>query len=200
MGPSPCIWHTELGCISFPRIIRLQMISSRDVYKIVGDATLHRQTGLCRVSQPICLSIAVTLLVRPKLLQVYLAYWRCTISSDATGAAEVVAGVSGIPALHHLQLVYVPWHTGVAPSPACICSYTISRHTQGRSRCFCKHLFCSFLCHLDAGSRLFCFSSRMSFFMLKIVLVPTPSTFLRRSVFSCISVACRFFFCGRKMY
>ena len=35
----------------------------------------------CRVSQPICWSIAVTLLVRPKLLQVYLAYRRCTISS-----------------------------------------------------------------------------------------------------------------------
>ena len=35
----------------------------------------------CRVSQPICWSIAVTLLVRPKLLQVYLAYRRCIISS-----------------------------------------------------------------------------------------------------------------------
>ena len=46
IGHSPCIWHTELGCIAFPRIIRLQMISSRDVYKIVGDAKLHRQTGL----------------------------------------------------------------------------------------------------------------------------------------------------------
>ena len=44
IGHSPCIWHTELGCIAFPRIIRLQMISSRDVYKIVGDAKLHRQT------------------------------------------------------------------------------------------------------------------------------------------------------------
>ena len=67
--------HTELGCIAFPRIIRLQMISSRDVYKMVGDAKLPRQTGLgssFRVSQPICWSIAVTLLVR----------------------AEVVAGVS----------------------------------------------------------------------------------------------------------
>ena len=119
----------------------------------------------CRVSQPICWSIAVTLLVRPKLLQVYLAYWRCTISSDATGAAEVVAGVSGILALHHLQWRYscgrsccrCIWHTGVAPSPACISSYSISRHMQGRSRCFCEHLFCSFLCHLDAGSRLLLF-------------------------------------------
>ena len=81
IGHSLCIWHTELGCIAFPRFIRLQMISSRDVYKIVGDAKLHRQTGLGRVSQPICWSIAVTLLVRPKLLQVYLSYRRCTISS-----------------------------------------------------------------------------------------------------------------------
>ena len=46
IGHSPCIWHTELGCIAFPRIIRLQMISSRDVYKIVGDAKLHRRTWL----------------------------------------------------------------------------------------------------------------------------------------------------------
>ena len=46
IGHSPCIWHTELGCIAFPRIIRLQMINSRDVYTIVGDAKLHRQTGL----------------------------------------------------------------------------------------------------------------------------------------------------------
>ena len=87
IGHSPCIWHTELGCIDFPRIIRLQMISSRDVYKIVGDAKLHHQTGLCSSFMQ---SIPTVLLEH---------------SSDATGAAEVVAGVSGIPALHHLQLV-----------------------------------------------------------------------------------------------
>ena len=46
IGHSPCIWHTELGYIAFPRSIRLQMISSRDVYKIVGDAKLHRRTWL----------------------------------------------------------------------------------------------------------------------------------------------------------
>ena len=90
IGHSPCIWHTELGCIAFPRIIRLQMISSRDVYKIVGDAKLHRQTGL---GSSFMQSIATDLLEH---------------SSAATGAAEVVAGVSGILALHHLQLVYVP--------------------------------------------------------------------------------------------
>ena len=61
------------------------MISSRDVYKIVGDAKLHRQTGLCSSH-----------IIPTDLLE---------HSSDATGAAEVVAGVSGIPALHHLQLV-----------------------------------------------------------------------------------------------
>ena len=89
IGHSPCIWHTELGCIAFPRIIRLQMISSRDVYKIVGDAKLHRQTGL---GPSFMHSIPTDLLEH---------------SSDATGAAEVVACVSGIPALHHLQLVYM---------------------------------------------------------------------------------------------
>ena len=75
IGHSPCIWHTELGCIAFPRIIRLQMISSRDVYKIVGDAKLHRQTGLCSSFMQ---SIPTDLLEH---------------SSDATGAAEVVACV-----------------------------------------------------------------------------------------------------------
>ena len=87
LGHSPCIWHTELGCIAFPRIIRLQMISSRDVYKIVS--------GRCKIALPdgtwlfvhaeypnrSAGALAVTLLVRPKLLQVYLAYRRCTISS-----------------------------------------------------------------------------------------------------------------------
>ena len=90
IGHSPCIGHTELGCIAFPRIIRLQMISSRDVYKIVGDAKLHRQTGVCSSFME---SIPTDLLEH---------------SSDATGAAEVVADVC-------------IWHTGVAPSPACIC-------------------------------------------------------------------------------
>ena len=88
IGHSPCIWHTELGCIAFPRVIRLQMISNRDVYKIVGDAKLHRQTGL---GSSFMQSIPTDLLEH---------------SIDATGAADVVAGVSGIiPALHHLQLV-----------------------------------------------------------------------------------------------
>ena len=65
------------------------MINSRDVYKIVGDAKLHRQTGL---GSSFMQSIPTDLLEH---------------SSEATGAAEVVAGVSGIPALHHLQLVDV---------------------------------------------------------------------------------------------
>ena len=90
IGHSPCIWHTELGCIAFPRIIRLQMISSKAVYKIVGDAKLHRQTG---PGSSFMQSIPTDLLEH---------------SSDAIGAAEVVAGVSVILALHHLQLVYVP--------------------------------------------------------------------------------------------
>ena len=106
-------------------------------------------------------------------------------SSDATGAAEVVAGVSGILALHHLQLVYVP-----TPS---VGTY---REEADAFVNICSAAFFA----ISMQTRLFCFSSRMSFFMLKIVLVPTPSTFLRRSVFSCISVACRFFFCGRKKY
>ena len=89
IGHSLCIWHTELGCIAFPRIIRLQMISSRDIYNLVGDAKLHRQTGL---GSSFMQSIPTDLLEH---------------SSDATGAAEVVAGVSGIPALPHLQLVNV---------------------------------------------------------------------------------------------
>ena len=80
IGHSPCIWHTELGCIAFPRIIRLQSISSRDIYKIVGDTKLHRQAGL---GSSFLQSIPTDLLEH---------------SSDATGAAEVVAGVSSIPA------------------------------------------------------------------------------------------------------
>ena len=79
----------ELGCIDFPKIIRLQMISSRDVYKIVGDAKLHRQTG---IGSSFMQNIPTDLVEH---------------SSDATGAAEVVAGVSGIAALHHIPLVYV---------------------------------------------------------------------------------------------
>ena len=76
---------TELGCIAFPTVIRLQMIISRDVYKVwaMRNCIARRDLALrsCRVSQPTCWSIAVTLLVRPKLLQVYLSYRRCTISS-----------------------------------------------------------------------------------------------------------------------
>ena len=98
VGHSPCIWHTELGCIAFPRV-RLQMISSTDVYKIVGDAKLHRQTGL---GSSFMQSIPTDLLEQ---------------SSDATDAAEVVAGVSGIPALHHLQqVVYVYFRVWVPDS------------------------------------------------------------------------------------
>ena len=41
IGHSPCIWHTELGCIAFPGIIGLQMISSRDVYS-------REERHLCR--------------------------------------------------------------------------------------------------------------------------------------------------------
>ena len=67
--------------------LSLLMISSSDVYKIVGDSKLHRQTGL---GSSFMQSIPTDLLEH---------------SSDATGAAEVVAGVSSIPALHHLQLV-----------------------------------------------------------------------------------------------
>ena len=95
IGHSPCIWHTELGCIAFPRIIRLLMISSRDVYKIVGDAKLYRQTEL---GSSFLQSILTDLLEH---------------SSDATGAAEVFAGISGIPALHTLQLVNVCLRVGV---------------------------------------------------------------------------------------
>ena len=69
IGHSPCKWHTELGCNAFPRITRLQMISSRDVYKIVGDAKLHRQTGL---GSSLMQSIPTDLLEH---------------STDATGAA-----------------------------------------------------------------------------------------------------------------
>ena len=89
IGHSPCIWHTELGCIAVPRIIRLQKFSSRDIYKIVGDAKLHRQAGL---GSSFLQSIPTDLL---------------ELSSDPTGAAEVVAGVSSISALHHLLLVSV---------------------------------------------------------------------------------------------
>ena len=71
IGHSPCIWHTELGCIAFPRTIRLQMISSRDVYEIVGDAKLHHPTGLCSSFMQ---SIPTDLLEH---------------SSDATGAYRV---------------------------------------------------------------------------------------------------------------
>ena len=98
VGHSPCIWHTELGCIAFPRV-RLQMVSSMDVYKIVGDAKLHRQTGL---GYSFMQSIPTDLLEQ---------------SSDATDAAEVVAGVSGIPELHHLQqVVYVCFRVWVPDS------------------------------------------------------------------------------------
>ena len=38
---SPCIWHTELGCIAFPRIIRLQMICSREVFRSVNSSKDH---------------------------------------------------------------------------------------------------------------------------------------------------------------
>ena len=98
IGHSPCIWHPELGCIAFPRSTRLQMISSRDVHKIVGDAKLHRQTGL---GSSFMQSIPTDLLDH---------------SSDATGAAEVVASVSGIPVLHYLQLVYVCFRVCVPDS------------------------------------------------------------------------------------
>ena len=153
IGHSPCIWHTELGCIAFPRIIRLQMISSRYVYKIVGDAKLHRQTGLCSSFRQ---SIATDLLEH---------------SSDATGAAEVVAGVSGILVLHHLQLVYVP---------------TTSVGTcREEADAFVNICSAAFFAISMQALVFFCFSSQMSFFMLKIVLVPTPSTFLRRSSFLC---------------
>ena len=109
LGKNLCIWHTEPGCIAFPRIIRLQMISSRDVYKIVGDAKLHRQTGL---GSSFMQSIPTDLLEQ---------------SSGATGAAEVVAGVSGIPAFHHLQLVYVCFRVWVPDSASVFHNYLSRR-------------------------------------------------------------------------
>ena len=130
IGHSPCIWHTELGCIAFPRIIRLQMISNKDVYKIVSDAKLHRQTGL---GSSFMQSIATDLLEH---------------SSDATGAAEVVAGVSGILELHHLQLVSVP---------------TPSVGTRREEADACANI-CSaaFFAISMQALVFFCFSSRMS--------------------------------------
>ena len=97
------------------------MISSRDVYKIVGDAKLHRQTALCSSFMQ---SIPTDLLEH---------------SSDATGAAEVVAGVSGIPALHHLQLVYVCFRV-LVPDSASVLQNWPNESLVGsfHDRCWCS--------------------------------------------------------------
>ena len=140
MGHSPCIWHTEHGCIAFPRIIRLQMISSRDVYKIVGDAKLHRQTGL---GSSFMQSIPTDLLEH---------------SSDATGAAEVVAGVSGIPALHHLQLVYVCFRVWV-PDRASVLQNWPNESLVGP---FLDRCWCSAEIPLEEGTIECCWPSWLS--------------------------------------
>ena len=64
----------------------------------MGDAKLHRQTGL---GSTFLQSLPTDLLEH---------------SSDATGAAEVVAGVSSIPALHHIQPVNVLFSVWVPDS------------------------------------------------------------------------------------
>ena len=60
-------------------------------------------------------------------------------SSDATGAAEIVAGVSGIPALHHLQLVYVCFRVWV-PDRASVLQNWPNESVIGPflDRCWCS--------------------------------------------------------------
>ena len=97
------------------------MISSRDVYKIVGDAKLHRQTGLCSSFMQ---SIPTDLLEH---------------SSDATGAAEVVAGVSGIRAsINHGRTMDETWT--IHGQLASILAAQRLRHALSRKRCAARSI------------------------------------------------------------
>ena len=163
IGHSPCIWHTELGCIAFPRIIRLQMISSRDVYKIVGGAKLHRQTGL---GSSYMQSIPTDLLEH---------------SSDATGAAEVVAGVSGIPALHHLQLVYVCFRVWVPDSASVLQNWPEGTSVVGLLGCLVDVLRpCTVL--VESHSKVLCGVSHLQYlWMLYLAMIGDGFRVIRSS-------------------